>query len=97
WVPNDIPFRRIAIRQSTLGGYTDLIWDILTLDSLEDNIYPPVIIGKTLPGTFEAIPWSDTGFESNKTHFLWMVNSNWTADDFRPTATGYAWFRIFPF
>lgn len=97
WTPRTIPFRRIAIRVSSFGGFTDLIWHIVTPDSLPDNIYPPVVIGSNVPGTDTAISWPETGFERNTVYFVWMVNSKWTVNDFRPSAPGYAWFRIFAF
>ena len=97
WTPDTIPFRRIAIRESSFGGFTDLIWHIVTPDGVPDNIYPPVVIGSTVPGTDTAIPWPETGFESNTVYFVWMANSDWVINDFRPGAPGYAWYRIFAF
>lgn len=97
WQPADIPFRQLAIRTKSIGGYTDLLWHIITPDSLEDNIYPPVTIGIAPSGTEEAIPWPETRFEEDKVHFLWMSNSDWTVNNFSPSAKGYAWYRIIPF
>lgn len=97
WVPRDIPFRQLAIRKNSLGGYTDLVWHIVTPDSLEDNIYPPVTMGIAPEGTEEAVPWPEEKFEDGKVHVLWMSNSNWTVGNFSPSATGYAWYRIYPF
>ncbi|NIV11380.1 MAG: hypothetical protein GWN62_08890, partial [Aliifodinibius sp.] len=97
WTPSDIPFRRIAIRESSFGGFTDLIWHVLTPDSLDDNIYPPVVIGSSIPNTIEAIPWATAGFQTNTVYFVWMANENWTENDFSPSATGYAWYRIYAF
>jgi len=97
WEPSNIPFRQMAIRKNSLGGFTDLLWHVVTPDSLEDNIYPPVTIGITPEGAEEAVPWSDTKFEDDKVHILWMSNSDWTVNNFSPTATGYAWYRIYPF
>ncbi|OGB67150.1 MAG: hypothetical protein A2Y94_11780 [Caldithrix sp. RBG_13_44_9] len=97
WTPNTIPFRRIAIREGSFGAFTELIWHIVTPDGVPDNIYPPVVIGSTIPGTDLAIPWPETGFESNTVYFVWMANSDWVINDFRPSAPGYAWYRIFAF
>ena len=97
WTPADLPFRQIAVRKNSLGGFKDLIWHVVTPDSLPDNIYPPVTIGVAPPGTEEAIAWPATGFEKNKVQILWMSNSKWRADNFSPSASGYAWLRIYPF
>lgn len=97
WTPSDVPFRRLAIREGTFGAFTNLIWHIVTPDSLADNILPPVTIGQPPSGTDEVIAWPESGFKPNTVHFLWMVNSNWTVNNFTPTATGYVWFRIFAF
>lgn len=97
WTPDNVAFRRLAIREGTFGAFTDLIWHVVTPDSLPDNILPPVIIGEVPSGTDEAIPWPESGFKRNTVHFLWMVTGDWTVNEFRPTAKGYAWFRIFAF
>ncbi len=94
WTPA-VAFRRLAIRQGTFGAFTDLIWHVVTPDSLQDNILPPVIVGEAPEGTNEAIAFPESGLAPGQVHFLWMVNSDWTPNDFRPTATGYAWYRIF--
>ena len=80
-----------------MGGFTDLLWHVITPDSLEDNIYPPVTIGITPEGAEEAVPWPDTKFEDDKVHILWMSTSDWTVNNFSPIAKGYAWYRIYPF
>ncbi len=98
WEPRDIPFRRIAIREdASSGAFTDLIWDVSTPDSIEDNIYPPVIIGEPPEGTIETIAWPETGFKRNVVYFLWIANNKWDGQSFNRTAPGYAWFTIYPF
>lgn len=97
WTPADLPFRQIAVRTNSLGGFTDLIWHIVTPDSLPDNIYPPIKVGQAPPGTEEAIAWPETGFARNKVQILWMTNSKWKVNNFSPSATGYAWLRLYPF
>lgn len=97
WTPENIAFRQIAVRINSLGGFKDLIWHVVTPDSLPDNIFPPVTIGTAPAGTEEAVPWPATAFEKNKVQILWMSNSKWTVNNFSPSAAGYAWFRIYPF
>lgn len=93
WTPDSIAFRQIAIRKGKkLAGWSDLEWHILTPDSLEDNIYPPVVLGAQIEGTDEVIPWSVNGFEKNKTYCVWMSNSKWTSDNFGMNAYGLAFF-----
>jgi hypothetical protein len=94
--PEGTAFRRVAIRQSSLGGFTDLVWHVVTPDDEPDNITPPIIIGETPPGTDEVTPWPDTGFELNTVYILWMANSDWVPNTFSPSSAGYAWFRLFP-
>jgi hypothetical protein len=94
--PEGTAFRRAAIRQATTGGFSDLIWHIVTHDDLPDNIVSPFVIGEPIPGTDEVIPWPETGFEKNTIYFFWMANSDWTPNTFSPATTpGYTWFRIF--
>ncbi|HNW59130.1 MAG TPA: hypothetical protein PKI62_05610 [bacterium] len=97
WTPADLPFRQIAVRTNSLGGFTDLIWHIVTPDSLADNIYPPLKIGQAPLGSEEAVAWPETGFVKNKVQILWMTNSKWKVNNFSPSATGYAWLRLYPF
>jgi len=97
WTPAEVAFRQIAIRTSSLGGFTDLLWHIVTPDSLPDNIHPPVRIGIAPPGTEEAVAWPESGFIKNKVQILWMTNSKWKVNNFAPTAAGYAWLRLYPF
>ncbi len=94
--PEGTAFRRVAIRQASTGGFTDLVWHIVTHDSLSDNITSPFIIGETPAGTDEATAWPETGFEKNTVYIVWMVNSDWTPNNFSPSAPGYTWFRLFP-
>jgi hypothetical protein len=92
--------RRIAIRNHSTGGFTDLIWHIVTPDDESDNISAPVIIGEPYPGTLEATPWPDDGWVRDQEgatlpHIVWMATSDWTPGTWGPRAAGYAWFRIF--
>lgn len=94
--PEGTAFRRAAIRRGTTGGFSDLIWHIVTPDDLPDNIVSPFVIGEPIEGTDIVIPWPETGFEKNTVYFFWMANSDWTPNTFSPaTNPGYAWFRIF--
>lgn len=88
--------RRVAIRQASTGGFTNLIYHIVTPDDEPDNITSPVIVGEPYSGTQEATPWSEGGFEKDEVYIVWMATSDWTAGTFSPSATGYAWFRLFP-
>jgi hypothetical protein len=93
--PEGTAYRRAAIRAATTGGWTDLIWHIVTDDDLPDNIVSPFAIGDPIPGTSEVIPWPETGFELDTIYILWMANSDWTPNTFTPSAPGYTWFRLF--
>jgi hypothetical protein len=93
WSPSDVAVQRLAIRQGSSGGFTDLVWDILATDDTPDGILPPVTIGEPPPGVQVAVPWPDAGFAPT-THTLWMVNEDW-GGSFTPRATGYAFFQIF--
>jgi len=95
WEPKDIPFRRIAINEGVVGGWTDLLWHVVLPDSLPDNIYPPVVIGAAPEGTFEANKWPESGFEIGHFYMVWMANEKWTESDFGRSATGYAYYQIF--
>ena len=90
------PVRRVAIRQASTGGFTDLIWHIVTPDDLEDNITSPLIIGDIPDGVNEVISWPESGFEYDTVYIVWMATKDWTEGTFTPSATGYAWFRLFP-
>jgi hypothetical protein len=102
WTPATLPFRQLAIRKAAVGGFEDLVWHILTPDSLDDNIYPPLIIGSTVPGTDELVAWDPAvGFLPDEEypsvgegHVLWMTNSKWTGA-FSRYETGYAWFLVY--
>lgn len=99
WTPDTARFRRVALREGPTGGFTDLLWHVVTPDSVEDNILPPIVIGESLPGTDEAVAWQADqfpGFNRGTVYILWMANRNWTGS-FSPTATGYAWFRAVAF
>lgn len=93
WLPADKPFREIGILKRSLPSNENLSWHIRTSpDSLEDNIFPPIIIGEQIPGTIEIVPWESSGFlpdEDNlvvgATHVIWLVDDrcscNYTKDD----------------
>lgn len=92
WTPA-IPFRRLAIRQATTGGFSDLVWHVVVPDGEPDSIVPPVVIGEVPPGTVEATEWAG-GFEPDN-YVLWAVTSAWNGEDFGFRTGGYAFFQIF--
>lgn len=87
--------RRVAIRQASTGGFTNLIYHIVTPDGDPDNISSPVIIGEPYPGTDEVTPWPG-GFEKDLVYIVWMATDDWNPGSFTPSAQGYSWFRLFP-
>lgn len=95
WSPDSIAFRQIAIRKGkTIPGWDNLEWHILTPDSLEDNVYPPVVLGAQIEGTDVVIPWTAGEFERNKIYTVWMSNSKWTPGNFSMDAYGLAFFTF---
>ena len=90
WTPADVPFRQLAIRNSTTGGFTDLVWHIVTPEDEPAGITSPVIIGEAPEGTQEVIPFE--GFEPS-TYTLWMVTDDW-GGQFGIRSAGYAFFTI---
>lgn len=92
WTPDTIAFRRIALRQGSSGGFTDLLWHVVEPDSVRDNILPSVVLGVPPPGTQTAIALTQSLVDT--TYFLWMANSQWQVNNFRPNAPGYAGFTI---
>lgn len=94
WTPASHVFRRIGINAASFGSFTNLIWHVVTPDSLADNIHSPVVIGVPPPNTTEVVPFS--GFQHNQVYMVWMVDSTWSGS-FAPSSTGYVWFRIFEF
>ena len=93
WSPAQAGVRRLAIRQASSGGFTDLVWDLIADDENADGIVSPVTIGQIPPGVLVGAEWPDDGF-SSATYTLWMVNQSWTGS-FSPRASGYAFFQIF--
>ncbi len=94
WTPTSHAYRRIGINAASFGSFTNLIWHVVTPDSLADNIHSPVVIGVPPPNTTEVVPFS--GFQHNQVYMVWMVDSTWNGS-FAPSSTGYVWFRIFEF
>lgn len=92
WTPSSQAFRRLAIRNATLGGFTDLLWHVVLPDNLPDSITPPVVIGETPEQALVATPWS--GFGTGN-HVLWATTSEWDGSSFGFRTTGYAFFQIF--
>ncbi len=90
WEPTDLAFRQIAIRNSSTGGFTDLVWHAVVPDAEPPSISSPVVIGQVPEGAQQAVEF--TGFEPS-TYTLWMVTDNWTGQ-FGPRAPGYAFFTI---
>jgi len=94
WTPASHAFRRIGINAASFGSFTNLVWHVVTPDSIADNILPPVVIGVAPAGTQEAVPWS--GFQKGQVYMVWLVDSTWNGS-FAPSSQGYAWYRIFAF
>lgn len=92
WTPASQAFRRLAIRNATVGGFTDLLWHVVLPDDISDNITPPVVIGQLPEGAIEATPWS--GFATGN-HVFWATTSDWSGDSFGFRTAGYAFFQIF--
>jgi hypothetical protein len=92
WTPSDQPLRRLAIRNGTLGGFTDLVWHVVQPEGTPDGILPPVVIGETPPGTDEVQEW--LGFEPSN-HVFWGNTSDWNGESFGFRTTGYVFFQIF--
>jgi hypothetical protein len=93
WTPASQAVRRIAIRNGTLGGFTDLVWHIVQEDDeAPDSILPPVVIGEAPPGTIEVQEW--LGFEPTN-HVLWTNTSDWAGDSFGFRTEGYLFYQIF--
>ncbi|WP_420454367.1 hypothetical protein [Rubrivirga sp.] len=92
WSPA-VPFRRLAIRQASTGGFTDLVWHVLIPDGEAGGITPPVVIGETPPGAQEAVPFSGA-FEPSA-YTVWGVTEDWEGG-FSTFSTGYSFFRVFP-
>jgi hypothetical protein len=92
WTPASQPFRQMAIRQATLGGYTDLLWHVVLSDEQDDTIAPPLVIGEAPEGAVVAVPWSDFA-EGN--HVLWASTSAWSGDSFGFRTNGYAFYQLF--
>jgi hypothetical protein len=108
WTP-EVPFRQLAIRAASTGGYTDLVWHILIPEGEAGEITPPLVIGETPPGVQEAVPFggfiaddvigiapSDTTDFEAPIHTLWAVTEEWEEGEFgsSPFNTGYTFFRI---
>ena len=91
WTPA-VPFRRVAIRNSTVGGFSDLLWHIVLPDSLPDSITPPLVIGAAPENAIEAVEWD--GFNSGQ-HILWAATEDWDGESFGFRTEGYAFFSIF--
>lgn len=91
WEPQDLAFRQIAIRQASTGGFSDLVWHVVTPEEQEPAITSPVVLGEAPEGTQQIIEFSGFG-ASNYT--LWMVTDEWEGA-FSPAATGYYFYTIF--
>lgn len=93
WEPEDVRFRRLAIRQGPTGGFTELIWHLVVPEEEPASIAPPLVIGEAPEGVQEAEAFPETGFEP-AVYILWAATDDW-GGGFLPSAQGYAWFRIF--
>ncbi|MBT8400720.1 MAG: hypothetical protein KJO98_09605 [Rhodothermia bacterium] len=93
WSPAATGVRRLAIRQGSSGGFTDLVWDLIAEDENVAGISPPVTIGTAPAGVIVGAQWPDGGFDAS-TYTLWMVNESWNGS-FSIRASGYAFFQIF--
>jgi hypothetical protein len=93
WSPASAGVRRLAIRQGSSGGYTDLVWDLIADAGNTQGIVSPLVLGEPPSGVQVGAEWPEDGFEAS-TYTLWMVNDSWTGS-FSPRATGYAFLQIF--
>lgn len=92
WSPA-VPFRRLAIRQATVGGFSNLVWHIVVPEEDPPGIVPPLVLGEVPEGTVEAVEWAG-GFEASA-YVLWAVTDAWEGSDFGFRTPGYAFFQIF--
>lgn len=91
WTPATVGFRRLALRKSPSGGFTNLAWYVVLPDSVEQSITSPVVLGQTPPGADVVTPWA--GAFEPLTYTLWGTTRGWTGL-FTRTAPGYAFFQI---
>lgn len=91
WTPG-IPFRQLAINESTLGGFTDLIWHVVLPDDHPDSITPPVVIGQAPEDALVATEWD--GFGTGQ-HVFWATTSEWEGENFGFTTRGFGQFQMF--
>lgn len=99
WDPA-VPIQRLAIRHGAGGGFTDLVWHIVSEEDAPESILPPLVVGEAPPNTVEAVEWA--GFESvpdsvsnHIKYMMWMVTQEWSGERFSDTAPGYTSFGIF--
>jgi hypothetical protein len=109
WAPADVAFRRLAIREAPAGGFTDLVWHVVSPEDGPPLILPPVVIGVTPDGAQEATAFAgfarddqwnppeerddSTLDQDPPTYTLWAATDEWNTT-FTPNAPGYATFRI---
>lgn len=90
WAPA-VPLRTLAMRVGTTGGYTSLIWHIVTPEEQEANLTPPIVLGNE-PDHAEVIEeWG--GFGTDR-YVLWGANDDWDGQTFSFLAPGYAFYQI---
>lgn len=92
WVPSQIAFRQIAIRNASSGGFSNLVWHVVIPEGEEGDIRPSLIIGETPADAVVGTEWSGwaTGI-----HTLWATTEEWDGESFGLNTPGYAFFQIF--
>ncbi len=90
WEPA-VPLRTLAMRVGTTGGYTSLIWHIVTPEEQEPNLTPPIILGDEPEHAVVVEEWD--GFGTDR-YVLWGANDEWNGQSFTFVAPGYAFFQI---
>ena len=93
WTPADQAFRRIAIRNATVGGFDNLMWHIVLPEDQPDTITSPLVIGSAPDNAIVATEWE--GFAEGA-HTFWAATDEWNGTEFGFGTQGYAFFQIFP-
>jgi hypothetical protein len=95
WTPADVVFRRMAIRDAPTGGFTELIWHILSPEDGPPLITSPVTLSAPPEGVVVVEPFEGFAVDSTaSTYLLWAVTDGWNEEFNPPDATGYAQFQI---
>lgn len=90
WEPA-VPLRTLAIRVGTTGGFSNLIWHIVTPEEEEPSLTPPIVLGDEPDDAQIAVEWD--GFGTDR-YVLWGANDEWNGQSFTFVAPGYSFFQI---